>query len=197
MKSRKKKKDSDIPECVDSKGVCGYLQLNAFGISTQAICRCRNGITCPLVWDPFDSRTISHGNDQYKYCTEAPKLRPCTEDDMAFTTYTEMSSLTMETLVNNNQVHCHCPAKYLLVRNSTQFHEFNNVVSVIATTSLCKPPPRCELKDICMAITESAYSSFVTRKCSCPLGTFCPIDIRLASDRIDLDKGSYYTMQCI
>ncbi|RWS26664.1 hypothetical protein B4U80_11591 [Leptotrombidium deliense] len=147
---------SEIPDCVDSKAVCGYLQLNSFGISTQEICRCSNGVTCPLVWDPLDSRTISHGNDQYKYCTEAPKLHPCTQDDVAFTTYTEMSSLTMETL-----------------------------------------PPRCQLKDVCMAITESSYSSFITRKCSCPIGMFCPIDVRLAADRIDLDKGSYYTMQCI
>lgn len=58
-------------------------------------------------------------------------------------------------------------------------------------------PPRCDTKDVCMAITESAQTSFVTRKCACPLGMFCPNNIKLASERVDLDRGAYYLMRCV
>ncbi len=55
-----------MPECTDEASVCGYVQLNNMGISSQPICRCKAGISCPLNWNPLDGRTVMHGNDQYK-----------------------------------------------------------------------------------------------------------------------------------
>ena len=55
-----------LPECSDEKSVCGYVQLNSMGISSQPICKCKGPVQCPLIWNPMDGRTVSHGNDQYK-----------------------------------------------------------------------------------------------------------------------------------
>lgn len=47
-----------------------------------------------------------------------------------------------------------------------------------------------------MTITESAESSFVTRTCRCPRGSFCPRDLRLASSRVETRRGAFYLMEC-
>jgi hypothetical protein len=196
-RNRSLDKQQALPECTDEASVCGYVQLNNMGISSQPICRCKAGISCPLNWNPLDGRTVMHGNDQYKYCNRAPKLNLCNKEEIVYTTYLETSMVTMKTLINTNHIHCYCPAYHLFIRNNTKFHDLEDGTTIIGTSFQCKPPPRCELSDACLAITESAHSSFITRNCICPFGMFCPNDIRLASQRIDLDRGAYYVMNCI
>ncbi|XP_054168960.1 uncharacterized protein LOC128966170 [Oppia nitens] len=196
-----------LPECMDDKSVCGYVQLNNMGISWQPICRCRGGghggsgggggVQCPMMWNPMDGRTISHGNDQYKYCNRAPILKHCGKDDIVYTSYLETSYLTMDINVNTNHIHCQCPGHHLFVRNGTTFDDIDDTTAIIATQYQCKTPPVCSLAEACMGITESPHSRFVTRNCVCPLGTFCPTDIRLAAERVDLNRGAYYIMNCI
>lgn len=55
----------ELPECL-AQSVCGYVQLNVAGVNSEQLCRCPDDVRCPLVWDPLDGRTVSHGNDQYK-----------------------------------------------------------------------------------------------------------------------------------
>lgn len=136
------------------------------GVNVQPLCSCKSGAVCPLVWDPFDGRTILHGNDQYKviksimfkfdhnhsiinyfhmkYCDGAPRLKQCSYNDIAYTTYTEMSMITMKTTVNSNHVHCICPATHIFIRNTTKFHQFDNGISAIITTHFCKLVSRSE-----------------------------------------------------
>lgn len=63
-----------LPTCLDDQSVCGYVQVNPFGINKVAICRCpsegsagRGGgrVDCPLDMK-MDSSTVRHGNDLYK-----------------------------------------------------------------------------------------------------------------------------------
>lgn len=82
---------------------------------------------------PIHNRT-SHRS---QYCESAPILKPCAKDEIAYSTYMEMSMLTMDTLVNNNRLHCQCPGTHLLVRNNTKFLETEDGVSLITTTHKC------------------------------------------------------------
>ncbi|CAG2175369.1 unnamed protein product, partial [Oppiella nova] len=128
-----------LPECIDERSVCGYVQLNSMGISSQPLCKCRGGVQCPMMWNPMDGRTVSHGNDQYKYCNRAPRLNYCGKEEIVYTTYLETSMLTMRTLMNTNHIHCLCPAHHLFVRNDTKFHDLDDGTSIIGTTFQCKP----------------------------------------------------------
>ncbi|KAI1303061.1 hypothetical protein HDE_02406 [Halotydeus destructor] len=123
-------------------------------------------------------------------------MTACSKDEIAYTTYMEMSMVTMDTVANENRLHCQCPGNHIFVRNETKFLDTEDGMSIIATAYKCSFPPRCGPSDTCMAITESAHSSFVTRKCSCPIGSYCPNDIRVAAERIDLDQGAYFLMKC-
>ncbi|XP_023222211.1 uncharacterized protein LOC111623746 [Centruroides sculpturatus] len=187
----------DLPLC-ERNTVCGYVQLNRRGVSSIELCRCPDE-SCPLIWDLMDGRTIAHGNDQYKYCSSSPQLELCNTHDTVYSSYVEMSALTGQTLISNIYVHCVCPPTYLFTPNNTVFHQYQNGIMAIRTSYLCKPPPLCGLGDTCMAITEtySDENSFVTRKCACPLGYFCPNDIRLSWQREVMDKGVFYKMQCL
>lgn len=49
-----------------------------------------------------------------------------------------------------------------------------------------------------MAISESFLTgaTFLKRDCACPVGRYCPSDLRMAADRVELPKGVYYLMNC-
>ena len=53
------------PACRRS-AVCGLVQANAWGVSSQPLCRCPGGQECPLRWDSEDGHSVTHGSDQYK-----------------------------------------------------------------------------------------------------------------------------------
>lgn len=190
----------ELPECL-AQSVCGYVQLNVAGVNSEQLCRCPDDVRCPLVWDPLDGRTVSHGNDQYKYCERSPRLSVCSTEEVVYSSYVEMSFATSGKLVNTAHVHCLCPPTHIFAQNQTKFHQYNNGVTSMAVSSLCKPPPICEPveADACMAISESFLTgtTFLKRDCACPIGRYCPSDLRRAADRVELPKGVYYLMNCI
>ncbi|XP_054722113.1 U-scoloptoxin(11)-Ssd2a-like [Uloborus diversus] len=186
------------PTC-ERRSICGYLQLNGNSINVQTICKCQHNIPCPLQWNSNDGYTVTHGNDQYKFCELVRPLPPCTSTETAYASYLEMSYLTQETLTNSGYLYCSCPDNYLLLRNDSHFDPLENAIAKITTSYVCKPPPVCSLDNICAAITQNFYddTSFVTRHCICPPGYYCPSSLEMAKEKVDLDKGSYYVMKCI
>lgn len=190
--------ESQEPEC-EPRSVCGYIQLNDNGPNVQTLCRCRYGVFCPLEWDIYDGHTILHGNDQYKFCERVLPLPRCSMTEPAYTSYLEMSFLSEATLVNTARLHCICPGDHLLLRNDSQFRQYDDGIATISTTYLCLPAPLCESDSTCSAITSNFRdkTTFTTRHCACPDGSFCPSHPALAKDRVDLDKGSYYIMSCL
>lgn len=74
-----------------------------------------------------------------QYCDRAPKLNICSRDEIVYTTYMEMSMISMETLINTNHIHCLCPGTQLFIRNNTKFHDLEDGNTVIATSFQCKP----------------------------------------------------------
>ncbi|XP_076373349.1 U-scoloptoxin(11)-Sm5a-like isoform X2 [Tachypleus tridentatus] len=192
----KEKHTEALPPC-QPFSVCAYVQFNYQGWSYQELCSCQNGFSCPLVWNGRDGHTISHGNDQYKYCEKAPRLKLCTNKGVVYSNYLEVSDFTGETLINTVRIHCKCPATYKFARNSTSFSQQAQGITTISVKSHCKPPPTCEPNDPCMTVTDTSESKrFINRKCSCPLGYFCPRDVGLATERIEMDKGGYYILHC-
>ncbi|XP_022255206.1 protein giant-lens-like [Limulus polyphemus] len=192
----REKHTETFPPC-QPFSVCAYVQLNYQGWSYQELCSCQNGFSCPLVWNVRDGHTISHGNDQYKYCEEAPRLKLCTNKDVVYSNYLEMSDFTGETLTNTVRIHCKCPATHKFARNSSSFSQYEQGVTAISVKSHCKLPPMCEPTDPCLTVTDSFEGKrFVSRKCSCPVGYFCPRDVGLAIERVEMDKGRYYIIPC-
>ncbi|XP_077544281.1 U-scoloptoxin(11)-Sm5a-like isoform X1 [Haemaphysalis longicornis] len=191
---------SVLPECTE-QSACAYVQLNLAGINAEQLCRCPDGLTCPLDWDPLDGRTVSHGNDQYKYCRRAPRLQRCMRDEVVYSTSVQMLMLTGIKLENTARLYCSCPPTHVFYRNQTSHQQYDNGLTVIHVNTLCKRPPTCEPveEDACMAISENFLTGavFVKRDCACPAGMRCPTDPDLAANRVQLNKGTYYLMNCL
>ncbi|XP_064456335.1 U-scoloptoxin(11)-Ssd3a-like [Ornithodoros turicata] len=187
----------ELPECLP-RSVCGYVQLNLAGVNAEPLCRCRAGNECPLVWDPLDGRTVSHGNDQYKYCERAPRLSTCTTEEVVYSSRSFIT--TSGSMANVVRIHCLCPPTHIFARNHTKFHQSDDGITSMVVTSLCKPPPMCNPvgTDACMAISESYVTGtkLLKRDCACPVGYYCPGDIRLAAERVEMPKGAYYLINC-
>ncbi|OTF70752.1 hypothetical protein BLA29_013917 [Euroglyphus maynei] len=58
-------------------------------------------------------------------------------------------------------------------------------------------PPRCNRKQFCLSITETADATIERRHCRCSSGKYCPKDIRLAHEEIKEESGTLYNMKCI
>ena len=52
--------------------VCGLVQANAWGINAEKFCDCPGRQPCPLLWDPEDGRSVTHGSNQYKVSSRSP-----------------------------------------------------------------------------------------------------------------------------
>ncbi|XP_053214145.1 U-scoloptoxin(11)-Sm5a-like [Panonychus citri] len=187
---------SNLPECSHDYSVCGYVELNNMGISSQSICQCKDFISCPESFDRFDGRTLSHGLNQYKYCQEAPRLKKCSHDEIVYSSIIEYDE-NFQLINSDNRIHCECPPRHIFVRNSTNTHTRPNGETIIKTLLKCSLPKICKPQENCMTISQSSHSTFIKKLCNCPMDSFCPTDTRYAAEVMDFTKGSAFSMNCI
>ncbi|XP_015782169.1 uncharacterized protein LOC107360059 [Tetranychus urticae] len=186
---------SELPECWNDNSACSYVELNSMGISVQNICRCKNFNSCPDQFDRYDGRTIVHGIGQYKYCEEAPRLRPCSSHDIALVITSESN---LETETTDYKLQCLCPKNNIFVLNSTHLRDVDGL-TIDAFLFNCKSPEICGFRQPCMTITQTPYTYFEKKVCNCPMDSFCPTDLRYAyqSTISQFNRGSAFYMHCI
>uniref|UniRef100_T1JRQ6 Uncharacterized protein n=1 Tax=Tetranychus urticae TaxID=32264 RepID=T1JRQ6_TETUR len=180
---------------IDKKLLFIMLINKIMGISVQNICRCKNFNSCPDQFDRYDGRTIVHGIGQYKYCEEAPRLRPCSSHDIALVITSESN---LETETTDYKLQCLCPKNNIFVLNSTHLRDVDGL-TIDAFLFNCKSPEICGFRQPCMTITQTPYTYFEKKVCNCPMDSFCPTDLRYAyqSTISQFNRGSAFYMHCI
>ncbi|XP_022253742.1 uncharacterized protein LOC111088309 [Limulus polyphemus] len=191
--------DKSLPSC-RAKGVCGYVQVNPYGVSSEQFCRCPQG-SCPLTTDLFDGKTVPHGYDQYKFCDRQPQLHVC-QDDEAVYSYKKKSFVYKDTFDVDVRIRCLCPSDHVFVKNDTKFFYGENT-SFLWIQYNCRAPNICNPSDTCRTVTESydkilhRKKNLVSRQCVCPEEMYCPHHLELAFERVDFGKGGFYQMRCM
>ncbi|KAH9420205.1 hypothetical protein DERP_011540 [Dermatophagoides pteronyssinus] len=187
----------DLPKCQNQKSICGYMQLNHVGMNKIPICKCEN-IDCHLWWNIFDNRIVKHGNDFYKFCGQISEndLLPCHENEIAYISFGKTDLITGEKISDIQEMRCLCNDDFILKTNKTMF-EMTDTQYIYGTEQICQKAPRCNRKQFCLSITETAETTIERRHCRCPPGKYCPKDIRLAYEVIKENSGTLYNMKCV
>jgi len=184
-----------LPVC-HQRVICAYLQTNARGINVKHLCRCPGNLRCPTSWDPEDGRSVTQGSDQYKFCEEAPELKPCEASGLAYSSVDGYSAESGDLLFSSHHVHCACPAAAKIVSLNTDYREDVDGIDLLENTFVCEPLKMCEEQDSCKALAERPGSFFVTTQCTCPRGSSCPTLSRYRIKTTQMGKGFIHEIRC-
>nr|P0DQA0.1 RecName: Full=U-scoloptoxin(11)-Sm5a; Short=U-SLPTX(11)-Sm5a; Flags: Precursor [Scolopendra morsitans] len=181
--------------------ICAYLQQNARGVTPAHMCECPGEQTCPLSWDPDDGKTLTRGDEQYKFCSSPPQaLHECKEKELVFTSKFEYeaNSNPRKFLSYAGYIHCACPIgfSYHLTRRTNSTTEGQDLETVYFS---CEEYKTCGTNDTCHIISESSEAFMIYKMCNCDEDLKCPTDPEAAfrTDHIEqvLDYN-LYNMQC-
>ncbi|KAF0290015.1 hypothetical protein FJT64_011732 [Amphibalanus amphitrite] len=198
----------EYPEAPEKRGlmtcrrsaVCGLVQANAWGINAEKFCDCPGRQSCPLLWDPEDGRSVTHGSNQYKYCRQAPALSVCSPGQQAMTD--ELVSYRDERLsmAHHEFIHCRCPAGHQLKQIDTQWSETDDS-DVMVTTKACTKMPQCSPGQHCKFVTQSSdkaseVTTLVQVNCACAPSQTCPTRTEHKIETQAFGHGSLHSILC-
>ncbi|XP_050701171.1 U-scoloptoxin(11)-Sm6a-like [Eriocheir sinensis] len=198
--------DFNLPPCRNG-AACGYLQVNAFGVSSRQFCSCRGyeggdrgGVAagrCGMAWDPEDGRSVTMGSLQYKYCGSPPPLRVCDREEAAYTAAFLFHKATFSMSEQRHVLHCYCPPPLTHVHSDVEEDVVGSEL-VMATIYSCSRLPPCMEGTPCKEVSVGEGTAFVYPKCRCPRQTACPTLTSAATPHSNsFPKGAAYSVHCL
>lgn len=198
--------DFDLPPCRNG-AACGYLQVNAFGVSSRQFCSCRGydggdrgGVaagSCGMVWDPEDGRSVTMGSQQFKYCGSPPPLHVCGREEAAYTAAYLFHKATFSLTEQRHTLHCYCPPPRTHVYSDMEEDVMGSEL-VTATIHSCSRLPPCMDGSSCKEVSVGDGTALVTPKCRCPRQASCPTFTSSAIPHSNsYPKGAAYSVYCL
>ncbi|KAG7175711.1 U-scoloptoxin(11)-Sm6a-like [Homarus americanus] len=186
----------DLPNC-RSGSACGYLQVNAYGVSTKHFCRCPRRLgSCGLHWDPQDGRSVTMGSDQFKFCGSTPSLQVCGRDEAAYTAAYILDKATFSMAGEQHHLHCYCPPPLGHIRSDV-VEEVVNEEMILATVYTCSRLPVCTEETPCKEVAIGGGTALVYVKCRCPHESTCPtLGTSITPHSNTYPQGSAYSVHC-
>lgn len=179
--------------------VCGLVQANAWGINAESFCDCPGRKPCPLLWDPEDGRSVTHGSNQYKYCQQAPELLECSPGQQAMTDELVSYRDEQQGMAHHEYIHCRCPAGHQLKQTDSQWQETEDS-DIMFTKKACTQMPQCEIGQHCKFVTHSDSTthgtSLVQVNCACAPHQTCPTLTDRFIDKQPFGRGSLHSILC-
>ncbi|KAK8720591.1 hypothetical protein OTU49_013222 [Cherax quadricarinatus] len=188
--------EADLPLC-RSGSACGYLQVNAYGVSTQQFCRCaRTDGSCDMHWDPQDGHSITMGSDQFKFCRSPPPLHVCGRDETAYSAAFIFNKATFSMAGQQHLLHCFCPPPLAHVRADVVEDVVDGEL-LLATLHSCSRLEVCTEEAPCKEVSMGGGTPLVNPKCRCPRKTSCPtLGTTVAPHSNTYPQGSAYSVFC-
>ncbi|KAK8389071.1 hypothetical protein O3P69_020803 [Scylla paramamosain] len=199
--------DFDLPPCRNG-AACGYIQVNAFGVSSRQFCSCRGfqggergGVAaagaCGMVWDPEDGRSVTMGSQQFKYCGSPPPLRVCGREEAAYTAGLLFHKATFSLTEERHVLHCYCQPPLSHLHSDVEEYVMGSNL-VVDTIFTCSSMPPCMEGSACKEVSVGEGTALVNPKCRCPRQSSCPT---LTSSAIphsnSYPKGAAYSVHCL
>uniref|UniRef100_A0A646QCQ6 SLPTX11 n=1 Tax=Hemiscolopendra marginata TaxID=943146 RepID=A0A646QCQ6_9MYRI len=191
------KRCTELPFCYENS-TCAQLQKNNIGINVLKICECENG-TCPLLWNSTDGRSITHGNDQYKYCEAAPTdLSVCNSTQEAFYTKYLYDRKYGDILIWYSRIKCTCPKDhgYKSIEYDA-YNSYNDRYFSAFMNSSCQKLNTCAEGETCRSgWMTTGQNYFEEALCECPENLKCPSSSEVRSHIVEGKGHTYYAFNC-
>ncbi|XP_042862089.1 U-scoloptoxin(11)-Sm5a-like [Penaeus japonicus] len=188
--------ETDLAYC-RSGSVCGYLQVNAYGVNAKQFCRCPSiAGACGLHWDPQDGRSITMGSEQFKFCGAPPPLHVCGRDEPSYSAAFIFDSATFSMSGEQHRLHCYCPPPMAHVR-ADMVEDVVDGELIMATVHACSRLPACAEETACKEVALASGTALVYPKCRCPREFSCPtLGTSVAPHSNNYPRGSAYSVFC-
>ncbi|XP_076034788.1 U-scoloptoxin(11)-Sm5a-like [Oratosquilla oratoria] len=188
--------EPELPYC-RRDSACGYLQVNALGVSSMQFCRCpKTYEPCSLTWDPEDGHSVTRASEQYKYCGPSPRLELCGPDQNAYTAAYLFDKSTFMTTGVLHELSCYCPSPAIHLRADMTEGVLGDEM-VMATIHTCTRPHLCSVEEPCKEVSITGPTALVSKKCRCSQDLACPtLGPHLTSHTLSYSRGTAYSIYC-